>query len=322
MWPASVCGQPAWLAATQPGRRGPAGTAGVNQQGGWVARTSVARRPQAYCPGRATLAGQGGPRRPTRVAGPPSQCAWGTLLRVARRTVDSRAALDHLVNQGAAAVARRLPPAEASLPWPSTARGAARGALARSPRSRGLAADEGHRGDCRCCSCRRLDCKSHQVGRAQHPRPPARATAPAHPRQPCGRPDDHPPCSASRYRLPTLGDAPRRPDLAEAVRGGATVPTGRRAQRSRRASRIRHRGKRPGGWAALPLAAAGSARLSRRRAAFQSAPKAARLGRGGVAGRPRQGSPPPGRPPSVPRQSTCSSRGRLPAVAAESSLLS
>ena len=322
MWPASVCGQPAWVAATQPGPRRPARTAGVTQPGG------LGRPNQCGSPSPSVLPVPGNPGRPGWPA-PPNQGGRAAQPVCLGHPASSRQAYGRLAGHpgppgqpGRHCCARRLPPAEARCHGRRRL-GAQRAARSqRSPRSRGLAADEGHRGDCRCCSCRRLDCKSHQVGRAQHPRPPARATAPAHPRQPCGRPDDHPPCSASRYRLPTLGDAPRRPDLAEAVRGGATVPTGRRAQRSRRASRIRHRGKRPGGWAALPLAAAGSARLSRRRAAFQSAPKAARLGRGGVAGRPRQGSPPPGRPPSVPRQSTCSSRGRLPAVAAESSLLS
>ena len=141
-----VCGQRPYV-ANQPGWPPPS-LARADQpvrlespsQGGWVARTRLARRPQAYCPGRATLAGQGGPRRPTRVAGPPSQCAWGTLLRLASRTVDSRATLDHLVNQGCC----RSPPAASrgSLPWPSAARGAARGALAKVA---ALARARGHR---------------------------------------------------------------------------------------------------------------------------------------------------------------------------------
>ena len=238
MWPTSLGGRhPAWPAPTrQYGWCDPARGAG-SPEPGWLAvpkRTARAGRPW---PARVARAAQPGwPGRPASVLGAP--CSESPGVRSTRgppwATWSARARLLSL-----AACSQQRPRCHGRRRL-----GAQRAARSqRSPRSRGLAADEGHRGDCRCCSCRRLDCKSHQVGRAQHPRPPARATAPAHPRQPCGRPDDHPPCSASRYRLPTLGDAPRRPDLAEAVRGGATVPTGRRAQRSRRASRIRHRGQ-------------------------------------------------------------------------------
>ena len=80
MWPASVCGQPAWLAATQPGPRRRARTAGVTQPGGlgrptepgWLAvpkRTARAGRPW---PARVARAAQPGwPGRPASVLGAP-----------------------------------------------------------------------------------------------------------------------------------------------------------------------------------------------------------------------------------------------------------
>ena len=66
MWPASVCGQPAWVAATQPGPRRRARTAGVTQPGG------LGRPNQAGSPSPSVLPGPGGPGRPGWPA-PPNQ---------------------------------------------------------------------------------------------------------------------------------------------------------------------------------------------------------------------------------------------------------
>ena len=66
MWPASVCGQPAWVAATQPGPRRPARTAGVTQPGG------LGRPNQAGSPSPSVLPGPGNPGRPGWPA-PPNQ---------------------------------------------------------------------------------------------------------------------------------------------------------------------------------------------------------------------------------------------------------
>ena len=198
MWPTSLGGRhPAWPAPTgQYGWCDPARGAG-SPEPGWLAVPKRTARAGQPWPARVARAAQPGwPGRPASVLGAP--CFESPGVRSTRgppwTTWSTRAPLLSL-----AACRQQRPRCHGRRRL-----GAQRAARSqRSPRSRGLAADEGHRGDCRCCSCRRLDCKSHQVGRAQHPRPPARATAPAHPRQPCGRPDDHPPCSASRYRLPT-----------------------------------------------------------------------------------------------------------------------
>ena len=66
MWPASVCGQPAWVAATQPGPRRRARTAGVTQPGG------LGRPNQAGWPSPSVLPGLGSPGRPGWPA-PPNQ---------------------------------------------------------------------------------------------------------------------------------------------------------------------------------------------------------------------------------------------------------
>ena len=66
MWPASVCGQPAWVAATQPGPRRRASTAGVTQPGG------LGRPNQAGSPSPSVLPGPGNPGRPGWPA-PPNQ---------------------------------------------------------------------------------------------------------------------------------------------------------------------------------------------------------------------------------------------------------
>ena len=145
---------------------------------------------------------------------------------------------------------------------------------------------------------------------------PPRATAPAHPRQPCGRPADRPPCSASRFRLP-MGLAALL-DTVCCSRRSAAPP--RRRQVAARCARdaAAASGTGPSG----PVAGCRccelqpAARASRRRAACQGAPEAGPLGRRGVAPRPRRQSPTAGRPPRVQGRSTCTGRGRVGAVGA------
>ena len=146
--------------------------------------------------------------------------------------------------------------------------------------------------------------------------PPPRATAPAHPRQPCGRPADRPPCSASCFRLP-MGSAALL-DTVCCSRRSAAPP--RRRQVAARCARdaAAASGTGPSG----PVAGCRCCELqpawraSRRRAAYQGAPEAGPLGRRGVAPRPRRQSPTAGRPPRVQGRSTCTGRGRVGAVGA------
>ena len=142
MWPASVCGQPAWLAATQPGPRRPARTAGVTQPGG------LGRPNQAGSPSPSVLPGPGNPGRPGWPA-PPNQGGRTAQPVCLGHPASTRQPYGRLAGHPGppgqpGRRCCRSPPAASrgSLPWPLTARGAARGALAKVA---ALARARGHR---------------------------------------------------------------------------------------------------------------------------------------------------------------------------------
>ena len=180
MWPASVCGQPAWVAATQPGPRRRASTAGVTQPGG------LGRPNQAGSPSPSVLPGPGNPGRPGWPA-PPNQGGRAAQPVCLGHPASSRQAYGRLAGHPGppgqpGRRCCRSPPAASrgSLPWPSTARGAARGALAKVA---ALARARGRRRP-----SRRLSLLLMPPPRLQEsPGRPRPAPAPARPRY-CTRP--------------------------------------------------------------------------------------------------------------------------------------